>query len=438
MISKTSRLEVQIRTKPFTVSDLIRAFKLLPENPDQTSEAREIPFQIEQLTLLASCPLDAIVDTVSLRRDLKAETRFVTRDAQIPIGGHEFLVSQIKGTAKWEGSYILYEIQGEALNGKARINGQQPYPFNTSDDPNPLLETEIHLTSIDFSRMTLPTGWEQSKGLVSGALKVSIPWQTEGLPFVTGSLLGENIVLESENFKLFSQKTEVQFESVPDKPVSMNIISKRMVMDNFRFKKVTARVSLLPDQIVVKHSLFFPEHGSLAAHGTYNTKSQKYQVKFLGKDLWAGDFTNDQVLGIMRTHGSVNGQVPEKLPGIRGLFGKVSLKIAPINFEKAGEIKTILAVFDPTFFRKQNIQGLKFDYLGGNFKIVNGKFNTSNLTLKGKPMDVYFEGRFDGHGQSLRMQGRAIPKFKDEFIETYFKLEGSASRPQMTLLGARP
>jgi hypothetical protein len=435
VLSKTSRMEVQIRTKPFAISELVRAFKLLPEDQGETSGSKRIPFQIEQLTLLASCPLDSLVDTVALRRDLKAETRFVTRDAQIPIGEHELSVSQIKGTAKWEGSYILYEIQGETLNGKARIGGQQPFPFKTPENPNPLLETEIHLTALDFSRLTLPKGWEQSKGLISGVLKVAIPWRAEGPPFVTGSLLGESLVLEDKNFKLFSQKTEVQFESDPDKPLSMNLISNRVLMDNFRFKKVTAQISLSPDQIVLKRSTFTPEHGSLTAHGTYNRQSQKYQFDFLGKGLWAGDFTKNQVLGIMRTHGSINGRVPEKLPGIRGLFGKASLKISPVNFEKAEEIKTILAVIDPTFFRKQNIRGLRFDYLGGNFKIINGKFNTSNLTLKGKPMDVYFEGLFDGYSQSLNMLGKAIPKFKRGLTKTHFKLEGPASHPQMTLLG---
>jgi len=179
VLSKTSRLEVQIRTKPFAVSDLVRAFKLLPEDQGETSTNTRIPFQIEQLTLLASCPVDSLVEKATLRRDLKAETRFVTRDAQIPIGEHELSVSQIKGTAKWEGSYILYEIQGETLNGKARIDGQQPFPFKTPDDPNPLLETEIHLTAIDFSRLTLPKGWEQSKGLISGVLKVAVPWRAE-------------------------------------------------------------------------------------------------------------------------------------------------------------------------------------------------------------------------------------------------------------------
>ena len=459
VLSKTSRLEVQIRSKPFDISELIRAFNLLPEEQGETSGNNGIPLQIEQLTLLASCPLNSLVDTESLRRGLKAETRFVTRDAQIPIGEHELLVSQIKGTAKWEGSYILYEIQGETLNGKARIEGQQPFPFKTSEDPNPLLETEIHLTSLDFSQLIAPKGWEQSKGLVSGVLKVAIPWNMKGPPLVTGSLLGENLVLAGKNFKLSSQKTEVRFESPPDKPVSMNLISNRVVVDNVRFKKVTAQVSVTPDQVVLKRSTLTPGRGTLTAHGTYHMQSKKYKLKFLGKDLSAGDFTKNQIQGIMRTHGSVSGHVPEKLPAIRGLFGNVSLKVSPVNFEKAKEVKTILAVIDPTFSRKLNTWKLRFDYLGGNFKIINGKFNTSNLTLKGKPMDVYFEGLFDGHNQSLNMLGKAVPKFnmnkvlhsspqlaqliskaqsKGGLIETHFKLEGPVSHPQMTLIGIKP
>jgi hypothetical protein len=435
VLSNSSRIEVQIRTKPFDIPKLVRVFNLLPQDQDETYENRRIPFQIEQLTLLASCPLDSIVDTASLRRDLKAETRFVTRDAQIPIGEHELSVSQIKGTAKWEGSYILYEIQGETLNGKARIDGQQPFPFKTFGDPNPFLETEIHLTDLDFSRMTLPEGWEQSKGRVSGVLKVAIPWRAEDPSFVTGTLLGENLILLNENLKIVSQKTEVQFESAPGKPISLNIISNRAAMDNFRFKKITAQVFLSPDQIDLRQSTFTPEHGNLTARGTYNRQSQKYQFDFLGKGLWAGDFTENQVLGIMRTHGSINGRIPEKLPGIRGLFGKVSLKISPVNFEKANEVKNILAVINPAFFRKQNTQGLRFDYLGGNFKIINGKFNTSNLTLKGKPMDVYFEGLFDGYTQSFNLLGKAVPKFKRGLDKAHFKLVGPASHPQMTLLG---
>jgi hypothetical protein len=460
VLSKTSRLEVQIRTKPFALSKLIQAFKPLPEQQGEASGNTNIPVQIEQLTLLASCPLNSLADTEALRRDLKAETRFVTRDALIPIGEHELPVSQIKGTAQWEGSYILYEIQGETLNGKARIEGQQPFPFKAAEDPNPLLETEIHLIALDFSQLITPKGWEQSKGLVSGVMKVAIPWSgTEGPPLVTGSLMGENLVLAGERFKLSSHKTEIQFESPPEKPISMNLISNRVVMDNIRFKKVTAEISLLPDQVVLKQSTFTPGRGTLTAHGTYNTQSQKYQFEFLGKDLSAGDFTKNQVQGIMRTHGSVNGHVPEKLPGIRGLFGNVSLKISPVNFDKAKEVKTILAVIDPTYFRKQNSRGLRFDYLGGNFKIINGKFNTSNLALKGKPMDVYLEGLFDGHTQSLDMLGKALPKFnvrkflkpssklaqllsksqtKGGLIETHFKLEGPVSHPQMTLLGIKP
>ncbi len=459
VLSKTSRLEVQIRTKPFAISELIRAFKPLPEEQGETSGNNEIPFQIEQLTLLASCPLNSVTDTETLRRDLKAEARFVTKDAQIPIGEHELLVSQVKGTANWEGSYILYEIQGETLNGRARIDGQQPFPFKTTENPNPLLETEIHLTALDFSQLVTPKGWEQSKGLVSGVLKVATSWNMEQPPLVTGSLLGEDLVLAGKSFKLSSQKTEVQFESPPDKPISMNLISNQVVMDNVRFKKVTAQVLLTPGKVVLKRSTFTPRHGTLTAHGTYHTQSKKYQLEFLGKNLWAGDYTKNQVLGIMRTHGSVNGYVPEKLPGIRGLFGNVSLKISPVNFEKAEEVKTILAVIDPTFFRKQNARGLRFDDLGGNFKITNGKFNTSNLTLKGEPMDVYFEGMFDGHSQSLNMLGKAIPKFdmirtlksssqlaqfvskaqSDDggLIATHFKLEGPVSHPQMTLLGIK-
>lgn len=459
VLSDNSRLEVQIRTKPFSFPELIRAFQPPQEVTSGTANKQPIPVQIEQLTLLASCPLNSLADGAALSRDLKAETRFVTRDAQIPIGEHELLVSQIKGKARWDESFILYEIQGETLNGKARIEGQQPFTLIATGDPNPVLETEVHLNALDFSRLVPPKGWEQSKGLVSGVLKVSLPRDTEGPLLVTGSLIGENIVVASKDFKMVSQHTDIQFTSSPEKPVSIDLILKRAAMDKIRFKKISARVSLPPGKVLLEKSTWTPNHGTLTAQGSFDTQSQKYQFEFLGKDLWAGDFTKNQMQGIMRTHGSINGHIPEKLPGIRGLFGNLSVKIEPVNFDKAEEVKTIIAVIDPTFFRKQNLNGLRFDYLGGNFKISNGKFNTTNLALKGEPIDIYLEGIFDGYTQSLDMLGKALPKFnvsralksspqisqllskaqgKGGLIETHFKLEGPAQRPQMTLLGIKP
>ena len=220
--------------------------------------------------------------------------------------------------------------------------------------------------------------------------------------------------MAGESFKLSSQKTEVQFESPPDKPVSMNLTSNQVVVDNIRFKKVTAQISLTPDKVILKKSTFTPAHGTLTAHGSYHTQSKKYKLEFLGKNLWAGDYTKNQVLGIMRTHGSVNGHIPEKLPGIRGLFGNVSLKISPVNFEKAEEIKTILAVIDPTFFRKQNTRGLRFDYLGGNFKIINGKFNTTQPHLEGRADGCLFRRRLRWTQPVVKHAGKSCPKIQYE------------------------
>lgn len=459
VLSETSRLEVQLRTKPFSIPELIRAFTPPPDKKPDTPGGNKFPVQIEQLTLLASCPLNSLADGATLSRDLKAETRFVARDAQLPVGEHELSISQVKGTAKWDEGYILYEVQGETLNGKVRIDGQQAFPMKTSENPDPLLQARVNLTGLDFSRLISPKDWKPSSGLVSGVLKVAIPLSLEGPPLVTGSLVGENLVLASKQFTLSTRKTEVQFESPPDKPLSMDVTSQGAAVDKIKFKKIKAHITLPPGKVILVKSTWTPRHGTLTAHGSYDTRSKKYRLEFLGKDLWAGDYSKNQIQGIMRTHGSVNGYVPEKLPGIRGLFGTVSIKITPVNFEKAEEVKTILTVIDPTFFRKQNLKGLRFDYLGGNFRINNGKFNTSNLALKGRPMDVYLEGMFDGHTRSLNMLGKALPKFnlnkafksssklskllskaqsRNGLIETHFKLQGSTSRPQMTLIGIKP
>lgn len=459
VLSESSRLEVQLRTKPFAIAELIRAFTSPPDNKPDTPEKNNFPVQIEQLTLLASCPLNSLTDGVAFSRDLKAETRFAARDAQLPVGGHELLISQVKGTAKWDEGYILYEVQGETLNGKIRIDGQQAFPLKTAENPDPLLNARVNLTALDFSRLISPKDWKPSSGLVSGVLKVAIPLSLAGPPLVTGSLVGENLVVASRQFTLSTRKTEVQFESSPNKPLSINVTSQGVVVDKIRFRQIKAHVSLPPGKVILVKSTWIPRHGTLAIHGSYNAKSQKYQLEFLGKDLWAGDYSKNQIQGIMRAHGSVNGYVPEKLPAIRGLFGTVSIKITPVNFDKAEEIKTILAVIDPTFFRRQNLNGLRFDYLGGNFKINNGKFNTSNLALKGGIMDVYLEGIFDGHTRSLNMLGKALPKFnmnkafksspklakllstaqsQGGLVETHFKLEGPVARPQMTLIGIKP
>ena len=455
VLSDTSRIEVQLRTQPFSITELVQTLQEKfdsPANPD-------LPLRIEQLTLLASCPLNSLADKVALARDLKAETRFVAGDAQIPVRGYQLAVSQVKGKARWEENYILYDIQGEALNGKVRIDGQQPFPFPSEDKYSPHFETEIQLTRLDVSRLTAPEGWAQPQGLFSGTLKVAIPRTLDGPLQVTGSLMGENLSLAAKNFKLASLKTEIQIESAPGKPMMVNWTAEQLTVDQVRFRKVAAQVSLPPGKIVLAQSKWTPARGTLTAHGTYDTESRKYQLELLGKDLRAGDYTRNQIQGIMRVHGSVNGYVPEKLPGIRGLFGTVSIKISPVIFDQSEKIKSLLTVIDPIFFRKQSSRGLRFDYLGGNFKINNGKFKTSNLALKGEPMDVYLEGIFDGYNKTLDMRGKALPKFglskalkassqlgrllskaqaESGLIETHFKLDGPVSRPQMRLLGIKP
>ncbi len=459
VLADTSRLEVQLRTQPFSISELVQTLQPHPEEKSDTPANPALPIRIEQLTLLASCPLNSLADGAALRRDLKAETRFVTGDAQIPVGDYQLAVSQVKGKARWEESFILYNIQGEALNGKVRIDGQLPFPLPSEGDPSPYMESEVQLTGLDLSRLTAPEGWAPPQGRFSGILKVAIPRTLDGPPRVTGSLVGENLTLAAKNFKLASLKTEIQFESPPDKPVTMDLTSEQVTVDQVRFRKVVAKVSLPPGKIVLAQSTWTPAHGTLTVHGTYNTESRKYRLKFLGKNLRAGDYTRNQLQGFMRAHGSLNGYVPEKLPGIRGLFGTVSIKVSPVTFDKSEAVKNLLKVIDPVFFRKPSSRGLRFDYLGGNFKITNGKFNTSNLALKGEPMDIYFEGIFDGYTQTLNMVGRGLPKFnlskarkaspqlarmlskaqaRSGLIETHFKLDGPVSRPQMRLLGIKP
>ena len=459
VLSDTSRLEVQLRTQPFSLTELVQTLQPHLEEKSDTPANPVLPVRIEQLTLLASCPLNSLADGAALRRDLKAETRFVTGDAQIPVGDYQLAVSQVKGKVRWEKGFILYNIQGEALNGKVRIDGQLPFPLPSEDDPSPYIETEVQLTGLDLSRLTAPEGWAPPQGRFSGILKVAIPRTLDGPPRVTGSLVGENLTLAAKNFKLASLKTEIQFESPPDKPMTMDWTSEQVTVDQVRFRKVAGKVSLAPGKIVLAQSTWTPAHGTLSVHGTYDTESRKYQLKFLGKNLRAGDYTRNQIQGFMRAHGSLNGYVPEKLPGIRGLFGTVSIKVSPVTFDKSEAVKRLLKVIDPVFSRKPSSRGLRFDYLGGNFKIINGKFNTSNLALKGEPMDVYFEGIFDGYNQTLNMVGRALPKFnrstarkaspqlarmlskvqaESGLIETHFKLDGPISRPQIRLLGIKP
>ncbi|NIP99561.1 MAG: AsmA-like C-terminal region-containing protein [Nitrospinaceae bacterium] len=229
-----------------------------------------------------------------------------------------------------------------------------------------------------------------------------------------------------------------------------------MVFNQVRFKKLAARVSLPPRKIVLVKSTLTPAHGVITARGVLNTASGKYHLDFLGKNLRAGDYARKQLQGLMRVHGAMDGHIPEKLPGIRGLFGNLSVKISPVKFDRLEPVKNILAVIDPAYFGKNRLQGMRFQFLGGNFKIRNGKFRTTNLALKGEPLNIYLEGLYDAHTQQLDLRGKALPKTgtgralqtspqaarmvrksRKRLVETHFTLEGPVSRPQMTLLGIR-
>ena len=116
-------------------------------------------------------------------------------------------------------------------------------------------------------------------------------------------------------------------------------------------------------------------------------------------------------------------------------------------------LKNVLTLLNPTSALGKSTEGMACELLQGDFKIVKGVVHTSNLEMKSPQLTMNVKGKANLVEDTVLAQVKAMPLQmldktlkaipllgqiltggkKGGLIETYFKVEGKLSQPDVTM-----
>jgi uncharacterized protein YhdP len=327
----------------------------------------------------------------------------------------------LKGNVNWNNQKLVHDLEGETRNIPFAVKGN--LDFLTT----PRVQTVVRIPRVrtDFLNEWVPRDWAMEKGTMSHRVQVRGPL---GQP----DLLQLDGVVEGENWVIGFQRD--QHLKIP--------LSR--IKGGWHLKRGKLTISSLE---------LTPPHGTIQAKGDYQVADRSYHLRYQGKGMRVEDFYQQNVDGGFFTKGILAGSVPEKGSPLSAVSGDISIKATAGKFYQLEPIRALLRVLNPLSVTTLNEKGLRYDSVGGDFKIAKGKATTRNGTLLSPEMKIYMAGWLDPSKNRIEMQGRfqpsqtldkaikAVPILGDILtggkkggvLETRFKLSGPLKRPKIIL-----
>ena len=165
------------------------------------------------------------------------------------------------------------------------------------------------------------------------------------------------------------------------------------------------------------------------------------------------------LVGPMQLSGALTGILPQnnKALGLpdhaRNLSGNIKLKLVDGAIPKLGPVEGLLTLLNPTTALNAQKDGLSYDYLSGDFKIVKGVVHTNNFKMKSPQININIAGKANlvedtvlAKVKTMPLQMldktiKAIPLLgqilgggkKGGVLEVYVKIDGKLSQPNFML-----
>ncbi len=250
--------------------------------------------------------------------------------------------------------------------------------------------------------------------------------------------------------RLDSVRVGLSSASLPN--IQTDFLVKNFSSDAFRLKKIVGRGNVSPQKIILKQGELYPAHGVLKARAWHDLNSKAYFLEFEGNGLRLEDYFEPNAAGKFGLKGTLNGDLtnPEAL---RGLSGKIWLDARKGRIQNLNEYAALLNMLNARMAAKKS-NGIEFDYFGGDVEINRGVAVTHNLKIDGSQIkalaaiktDLVAENLagevkvmplqlIDAAVKAIPLLGRVLTSGKKGgLLETYFKLGGTYSQPQVTLL----
>ena len=393
---------------------------------------------------------------------LKVDTVFDLENISFPVEIAEKTVnaeiSLIKGSASLNSNILNHNINAKLLGGNVSAKGN--LSLNNTGTPH-AVDTNIELEHIDLAWVQrLKKGdWIPTSGKLTGKLKMkgSLP-EGKDSPInlrAAGILTASKLALGTGE-----KKNAIETAKLTLKDNSKDFIQALVEMDKIetaglQLKKVQTKFNINPKQIDLTEGRVWPQNGQLKLKGNFQPPSGAYRLQFLGEKLKIEDFLK-QLAGPLNFHGNVNGALPENSKGFpdiaKDLSGEVNIELLNGTLPELGALKNLLILLNPLTAMDANKEGMGYDSLGGDFKIVKGLVRTDNLAMKSPQINLQVVGEANLGTDTINAQVKAMPLQmldkaikaipllgqiltggkKGGLIEAYFKVDGKLSDPTVT------
>jgi hypothetical protein len=389
---------------------------------------------------------------------LKIDTAFDLKNLSLPLDVKGKTVnaelSRLKGSASLNNNQLQHDITAKLLGGNASVKGN----LGLKEKGVKTVDTDIGLEHIDLAWIQgIKKGdWIPASGKLTGQLKVKGPLSENNTNIkAAGTLTASKLVLGTGE-----KKNTVETAKLTLKDSSKEFTHALIELDEFKtagleFKKVQTKFKINPKQIDLVEGRVFPKNGQLKLAGSFLPPSGAYRLKFKGDKLKVEDFAK-QLAGPLDLQGKLNGTLPENGKGFpdiaKQLSGDIKLNLVDGNLPELGALETILTILNPTSLLDAKKAGLNYEYLGGDLKIVKGLVNTDNFEMKSSQINMQVLGDADLGKDTINAQIKVMPlQMLDEtiksipllgqiltggkkggIIETYFKVDGKLSAPNVT------
>lgn len=393
---------------------------------------------------------------------LRADTVFDLENISFPVEIEGKTVnaeiSKIKGNASLNRNKLDHHITAKLLGGNAAAKGS--ISLKETGAPQ-AVDTNLELERLDLAWIQrLKKGdWIPTSGKLAGKLKMKGPLpEDKNSPInlrASGTLTANKLKLGTGE-----KKNAVETAKLTLKDSSKEFAQVLIELDKFqtaglRFEKVQSRFKITPKQIDLAEGRVFPENGQLKLAGSFLPPSGAYRLRFRGDKLKIEDFLK-QLAGPLSLRGKLNGKVTENPTGFpdiaKELSGQVKINLTDGTLPELESLQTLLTLLNPATALQVKKAGLNYDSLGGAFKITKGVVNTDNFEMTSPQINLQVAGEADLGADTINAQVKAMPlQMLDKtikaipllgniltggeeggVIETYFKVDGKLSAPNVT------
>ncbi len=388
-----------------------------------------------------------------LTSSLKIDTLFEATDLKMTAGSLPLDIPQLAGKVTLNRGKLHHDLNATLFGGTIKIKG-----LLQKDGTSIIADTDLVLNQVHLEQMGLTHKNAPSSGTVTARLKINGPLPIDGK--ITPALKLKGTLDASELVAGDKQIGNAKLDFKENMKIQVALEKIKFADKNFR--KFTGLFQISAEKVDLKQGHIWPMNGLIKLVGNFVPKSGAYRLRFKGDKLKVEEFLSPHIIGPLQFSGTLTGALPQTAtPNLadysRELSGDIKIKLFEGALPKLGVLEGLLTLLNPTSILNAQKEGLSYDYLGGDFKIIKGVVDTDNLEMKSSQINMNVVGQANLVQDSIKAQVKAMPLQmldkaikaipllgqilsggkKGGVIETYFKVHGKLSNPKFTLQAHR-